>query len=97
MPEKLKKLSRRGFFGRLTRKKTYLFTVQIEEDECRNWNAWIAALPDCAATGYTEEEALEALRERAQEYIEALVEKGQPVPVDKAVQTVNARVLTITL
>jgi predicted RNase H-like HicB family nuclease len=66
-------------------------------DDCGNWDAWIDALPECTAQGYYEAEVLEALRAKAQQYIEALVEKGQTVPVDKAVQTTNTRVIRITL
>jgi predicted RNase H-like HicB family nuclease len=97
MPEKLKKLNRRVFFGRLRGKKEYLFTVEVQMDDCGNWEAWIEALPECTARGYSEEEALQALQQKAQQYIEAMMEKGQAVPVDKAVQTESDRVITIAV
>jgi len=65
---------------------TYLFQAEAEQEEDGRWSAWIEALPGCATWGYTKEEALEALREAAQAYIEVMVEKGQPVPVERAIQ-----------
>jgi predicted RNase H-like HicB family nuclease len=38
-------------------------------DHC--WNAWIDALPGCAAWGYTQEEALKALRDVVEVYVDA--------------------------
>jgi len=76
---------------------TYLFGVEVEQEEDGRWSAWIDALPGCATWGYTKEEALEALREAAQAYIEVMVEKGQPVPVERALQTVHATVVPVTL
>jgi len=76
---------------------TYLFQAEVEQEEDGRWSAWIEALPGCATWGYTKEEALEALREAAQAYLEVMVEKGQPVPVERAVQTVYATVVPVTL
>lgn len=56
--------------------KTYIFNVEIEQDEDGRWGAGIPALPGCATWGYTEEEALEALQEAAQAYLEDMVEAG---------------------
>jgi predicted RNase H-like HicB family nuclease len=47
--------------------------------------------------GYSREEALEALKDAAQAYLEVLREKGQDIPADHAVQTVNAPVVAVTL
>lgn len=77
--------------------KTYLFQVELEQEEDSRWSAWIEALPGCATWGHSKEEALEALKEAAQAYIEVLTEKGQPIPVGKAVQTIEAPVVAVTL
>ena len=40
----------------------------------------IPSLPGCATWGYTKEEAMEALQDAAQAYIEVLLEDGDPLP-----------------
>jgi predicted RNase H-like HicB family nuclease len=41
------------------------------------------SLPGCISQGKTRYEAIENIREAIQLYIEVLLEKGQPVPVEK--------------
>jgi len=60
--------------------KTYVFRVEVEQDEDGRWGAEIPTLPGCAAWGYTKEEALEALRGGAQVYLEVLFEDGRSLP-----------------
>ena len=76
---------------------SYVYRAELEQEEDGRWSAWIDALPGCATWGYTKEEALEALKEAAQAYLEVLVEKGQRVPVTDIVQTVEAPVVAVTL
>ena len=61
-------------------KKTYVFDVDFEQEEDGFWGVDIPALGVCAASGYTREEALEALQDLAQAYFEVLTEKGAPLP-----------------
>lgn len=75
--------------------KTYIFQVEIEQEEDNRWSAWIEALPGCATWGYTKEEALEALREAAQAYIEVLLEKGLKVPLGKGVKTIDTPAVSV--
>ncbi|MEK7560521.1 MAG: type II toxin-antitoxin system HicB family antitoxin [Patescibacteria group bacterium] len=77
--------------------KTYIFQASIEQEDDGRWSAWIDALPGCSVWGYSKEEALDALKEAAQAYLEVLVEKGQRVPLDKAMQTIEAPVVAVTL
>lgn len=77
--------------------KTYLFQVELEEEEDGRWSAWIESLPGCATWGYSKEEALEALREAAQAYIEVLTQKGQRIPLAKGTETVEAPMVAVTL
>ena len=60
--------------------KTYIFSVGLEQEEDGRWSAWVEVLPGCAVWGYTREEALEAIKDTAQAYIEVLLEKGQSIP-----------------
>jgi antitoxin HicB len=77
--------------------KTYLFQVEIEQEDDGRWSAWIETLPGCAAWGYSKEEALEAVKETAQAYLEVLVEKGHRIPAAQAVETIDALVVAVTL
>ena len=71
------------------------FKIELEQEEDGRWSAWVDALPGCAVWGYTREEALEAIRDTAQAYIEVLLEKGQSVP--QGVETVDAPVVAVTV
>jgi predicted RNase H-like HicB family nuclease len=77
--------------------KSYVFHAELEQEEDGRWSAWIAALPGCATWGYSREEALEALKEAAQAYLEVLHEKGQAIPTTPTVQTIDAPVVAVTL
>ena len=61
--------------------KTYFLEFELEFDpEDGVWEAEIPILPGCAVWGYSREEALEALREGAQAYLEVRQEFGHPLP-----------------
>jgi predicted RNase H-like HicB family nuclease len=75
--------------------KTYVFEVELEQEEDGRWSAVILGLPGCATWGYSKEEALNSLREAAQAYLEVLREKGEEIP--KEVEVIPAPVVTVTL
>ena len=77
--------------------KTYLFQAELEQDEDGRWSAWIDALPGCAVWGHSQHEALEALHDAATAYIEVLKEKGQHLPLDKAIETAKTPVVAVTI
>ena len=77
--------------------KTYLFQVELKQEDDGRWSAWIETLPGCAAWGYSKEEALEAIKETTQAFLEVLVEKGQRIPAAQAVETIDAPVVAVTL
>ena len=60
--------------------KTYVFRVELDQDEDGRWSASVPALPGCGTWGKTVEEALEALSEASQAYIDVLIEDGRPLP-----------------
>ena len=59
--------------------KTYIFQTSIEQEEDGRWSAWIEALPGCAVWVYSKQEALAALKDAAQAYIEVMLEQGQTI------------------
>ncbi len=78
--------------------KTYVFEVELEEEEDGRWSAIVPALPGCYSWGYTKEEALEALRDNAQAWLEVLIEKGQPLPKEtEKVRVIPFPAVTVTL
>ena len=77
--------------------KTYIFEVEIEQDDDGRWSAWIAALEGCATWGYSKEEALDALQDAAKAYIEVLIDKGMVVPLGTGVKTVEAPAVAVTV
>ena len=76
--------------------KTYVFNVEMEQDEDGRWGAGIPALPGCATWGCTAEEALEALQEAAQAYLEDMVEAGDFSP-DGRLRVGGTPAVTVTL
>jgi len=56
---------------------TYLFEVEIEQEEDGRWSAVVPALPGCASWGYNKGEALENIKEETQAYLLDLAEEGQ--------------------
>ena len=79
--------------------KTYIFKVEFEQDEDGRWSADIPTLPGCATWGYTKEDALEALKEAAQAYLEVLFEDGRPLPkeAEETTQVIDALAVAITV
>lgn len=76
--------------------KTYILRVSLQQDEDGRWSAWIDALPGCAAWGYTREEALKAVQDAAESYIEDMIEAGEEVPKE-GVEVIDAPVITVTV
>ncbi len=79
--------------------KTYIFAVDVEQEEDGRWSADVPTLPGCAAWGYTKEEALEAIQDTAKAYLEVLFEDGRPLPEEakKTTQVSEVPLVAITL
>ena len=75
--------------------KTYIFPVEIEQEEDGRWSAWVETLPGCAVWGYSTGETLEALKEAAQAYIEVLLEQGRSIP--EGVETLDTPIVAVTV
>lgn len=74
--------------------KSYVFQVELAEEDDGRWSAWIDALPGCAAWGDTREEALKAIQDAAEAYVEDMIEAGEALPA-KGVFTVEAPVVAV--
>ena len=60
--------------------KSYVFNAELQLEDDGRWSSWIEALPGCAAWGYNEQQALDALRVAADLYIEDMIEEGEEIP-----------------
>jgi predicted RNase H-like HicB family nuclease len=76
--------------------KGYILEAKVQEEEDGRWSAWIGALPGCTAWGYSRQEALEALRDAAELYIQDMVEEGGAFPRE-GVQVVESPVVAVNL
>jgi antitoxin HicB len=56
-----------------------LKVVLIEEDDGR-WSASIPALPGCSSWGYSQQEALENIKDAAEIYIEDMIDAREAIP-----------------
>ncbi len=77
--------------------KTYVFRVELEQEEDGRWSAVVPALPGCATWGYTKEEAFKNVQEAAQAYVETLIEDGRPVPKEPNVEVIEAPAVAVTV
>jgi predicted RNase H-like HicB family nuclease len=77
--------------------KTYMFSVELEEEDDGRFSAVIPDLPGCATWGYTAEEALKSIHEAAQAYIEVLFEDGKPIPEHAPVEVLSEPIITVTV
>jgi predicted RNase H-like HicB family nuclease len=75
--------------------KSYVFPIEVAEEDDGRWSAWITILPGCAAWGYTKDEALKAIQDAAEAYVEDMIEAGDALPTEGVV-VIDAPVVTIT-
>ena len=75
--------------------KSYVFKVELIEEDDGRWSAIIPTLPGCATWGYTADEAMEAMREAAQAFVEVLLEDGRLDRVEKASSVVEGAAIAV--
>lgn len=78
--------------------KTYVFKVEIEQDNDGRWGAEIPLLPGCNAWGYTRADAMAILQEAAQEMVEVMLEYGNPISpeIEKSAIISESGVVVVT-
>ena len=78
---------------------TYIFRLDIEQEEDGRWSADIPVLTGCAVWGYTKQETLDCLRDVAQDFVEVIEEWEELLP-EEALQesrSLSEQVVTVTL
>ena len=81
--------------GESPENRTFIVPVEVEQEEDGRWSAWVEALPACAVRGHSREEALRALNDAAQAYIEVLLEKGKNIPAE--IETADSPVVAVSV
>lgn len=79
--------------------KTYIFEIEVEQEEDGRWSAVIPALQGCATWGYTKEEAIRSLQEAARAYLEVLLEQKKKLPkqIQKKVTVLPDKAIAVTV
>lgn len=79
--------------------KTYIFEIEVEQEEDGRWSAVIPALQGCATWGYTKEEAIRSLQEAAKAYLEVLLEQKKMLPkqIQRKVTVLPDKAIAVTL
>ena len=75
---------------------TYTFKATLQEEEDGRWSAWVDALPGCATWGYTREEALAALYEGTEIFVESMLDRSLPVPIEE-IEDFDEPMVTVTV
>lgn len=78
--------------------KTFVLKVLLNEEVDGRWSASIPALPGCSSWGYSQQEALENIKDAAEIYIEDMVDAGEglPQPSDE-VEIIEKPAIAVTL
>ncbi|MCC7537461.1 MAG: type II toxin-antitoxin system HicB family antitoxin [Deltaproteobacteria bacterium] len=75
--------------------KTYVFPVELTEEEDGRWSAVCPALPGCATWAHDRVEAMRNIREAVELYVEDMIEAGEPLP--NSVQVLDSAAVSITV
>ncbi len=57
--------------------RTYVFDVELQQEDDGRWSVWTPGLPGCTSWGHTKEEALRNIRDAAELYLEDMLEAGE--------------------
>ena len=62
--------------------KTYLFQVELHQEEDGRWSVWIPGMTGLTSWGHTREEALRNIQDAAEAYVADMLEAGESIPVE---------------
>ena len=75
--------------------KSYIFRVELSQDEDGRWNAVVPALSACYTWGNTREEALAHIQDAVRCCVEDMIAHGEALPED--VEVIDAPVASVTV
>jgi predicted RNase H-like HicB family nuclease len=76
---------------------SYVFRVELVEEEDGRWSAGVPVLPGCATWGDTKEEALHNIHDAVEAYLRAMRKCGESIPPNAAIQVIDEPVVTVTI
>jgi antitoxin HicB len=77
--------------------KSYVFRVELVEEDDGRWSAGVPVLPGCATWGYTREEALHNIHDAVEAYIRDLQNAGEEIPKNATTQVIEEPVVAVTV
>ena len=75
--------------------KSYIFEVELSQDNDGRWNAVVPTLRGCYTWGSTREEALANAQDAVKCCVEDMIAHGEPLPAD--VRVIDAPVASVTV
>jgi predicted RNase H-like HicB family nuclease len=60
--------------------RTFIYPIEVEQEDDGRWSAIVPSLLGCATWGHTQQEAVKALQDAIDAYITTLREAGLPIP-----------------
>ena len=75
--------------------KSYIFRVELTEDEDGRWNAAVPSLRACYTWGKTKEEALDQIQDAVRCCVEDMMAHGESLPPD--VEVIEAPIASVTI
>jgi antitoxin HicB len=76
---------------------SYVFRVELVEEDDGRWSAGVPVLPGCATWGYTREEALHNIHDAVEAYIRDLQNAGEDIPKNATTQVIEEPVVAVTV
>jgi antitoxin HicB len=77
--------------------KSYVFRVELAEEDDGRWSAGVPALPGCATWGDTQEEALRNIHDAVEAYMRDMQKASQEIARDAATQVIEEPVVAVTV
>ncbi len=77
--------------------KSYVFRVELVEEDDGRWSAGVPVLPGCATWGHTREEALRNIHDAVEAYIRDMRNTGEEIPHDATARVINEPVVAVTV
>ena len=75
---------------------TYIFQVELVEEEDGRWSAGVPRLPGCATWGRSQEEALKNLHDAVEAYIRDMQKAGEELPQEATLEVIREPVVAVT-
>jgi len=77
--------------------KSYIFQVELVQEEDGRWSAGVPTLPGCATWGNSKEEALDNIHDAVEAYLHAVKNAGKRIPKDTTTQVSDNPVVAVTV